>query len=185
MDADTTGGKEGHDRILKQFAAGEADILVGTQMIVKGHDFAKVTLVGILAADLSLNVGDYRAAERTYQLLAQAAGRAGRGDLAGEVVLQTYQPEHYSITCAADQNYVQFYKQEILMRQMLQYPPVSHILGVLVLSKDEALATSFADELADHASWHRGACTFGTVRGTDRQTSGCVSIYDIWKIGGV
>ena len=146
MDADTTGGKEGHDRILKQFAAGEADILVGTQMIVKGHDFAKVTLVGILAADLSLNVGDYRAAERTYQLLAQAAGRAGRGDLAGEVVLQTYQPEHYSITCAADQNYVQFYKQEILMRQMLQYPPVSHILGVLVLSKDESLATSFADD---------------------------------------
>ena len=78
MDADTTGGKEGHDRILKQFAAGEADILVGTQMIVKGHDFAKVTLVGILAADLSLNVGDYRAAERTYQLLAQAAGRTWR-----------------------------------------------------------------------------------------------------------
>lgn len=161
MDADTTGGKEGHDRILKQFAAGEADILVGTQMIVKGHDFAKVTLVGILAADLSLNVGDYRAAERTYQLLAQAAGRAGRGDLAGEVVLQTYQPEHYSITCAADQNYVQFYKQEILMRQMLQYPPVSHILGVLVLSKDEALATSFADELADMLRGTEGLVLLG------------------------
>lgn len=114
-----------------------------------------------MAADLSLNVGDYRAAERTYQLLAQAAGRAGRGDLAGEVVLQTYQPEHYSITCAADQNYVQFYKQEILMRQMLQYPPVSHILGVLVLSKDEALATSFADELADMLRGTEGLVLLG------------------------
>ena len=161
MDMDTTKKKDAHTKILSAFANEEADVLVGTQMIVKGHDFAKVTLVGILAADLSLNVGDYRAAERTYQLLAQAAGRAGRGDLAGEVVLQTYQPEHYSITCAADQNYVQFYKQEILMRQMLQYPPVSHILGVLVLSKDEALATSFADELADMLRGTEGLVLLG------------------------
>lgn len=160
MDADTTGGKEGHDRILKQFAAGEADILVGTQMIVKGHDFAKVTLVGILAADLSLNVGDYRAATALNQLLAQ---RQDGQDVRScrRSCLQTYQPEHYSITCAADQNYVQFYKQEILMRQMLQYPPVSHILGVLVLSKDEALATSFADELADMLRGTEGLVLLG------------------------
>ncbi|MCH5267851.1 MAG: primosomal protein N' [Lachnospiraceae bacterium] len=149
MDADTTGGKEGHDRVLEKFAGGEADILVGTQMIVKGHDFPRVTLVGVLAADLSLHIGDYRAAERTYQLLAQAAGRAGRGKRPGEVVLQTYQPEHYSVVCAAAQDYESFYRQEVLMRQVLQYPPVSHILEILVLSKEESLAKEFAKDLAD------------------------------------
>ena len=148
MDADTTGGKAGHDKILQKFAERQADILVGTQMIVKGHDFPGVTLVGILAADLSLNVGDYTAAERTYQLLAQAAGRAGRGKTPGKVVLQTYQPEHYSIVCAAEQDYDKFYKHELFMRQMLQYPPVSHILGVLVLSADCEQAKEFAQELA-------------------------------------
>ena len=149
MDADTTGGKEGHDRILEKFAGGEADILIGTQMIVKGHDFPEVTLVGVLAADLSLHIGDYRAAERTYQLLAQAAGRAGRGKSIGEVVLQTYQPEHYSVVCAAAQDYGSFFKQEVLMRQMLQYPPVSHILEILVLSKEESVAKEFSADLAD------------------------------------
>ena len=125
MDADTTTGKEGHEKILRDFAAGSADILIGTQMIVKGHDFPNVTLVGILAADLSLNVGDFRAAERTYQLLAQAAGRAGRGEKPGDVVLQTYQPEHYSIVSAAKQDYLGFYEQELIQRQILHYPPVS------------------------------------------------------------
>ncbi len=149
MDADTTGGKEGHDKLLKSFGIGEADILVGTQMIVKGHDFPNVTLVGILAADLSLNVGDYRAAERTYQLLAQAAGRAGRADKPGEVVLQTYQPEHYSIVCAAKQDYQAFYEEEILMRRMLQYPPVSNILGVLVLSEQKQRGEALAGYLAE------------------------------------
>lgn len=148
MDADTTGGREGHEKILKAFGEGEADILVGTQMIVKGHDFPNVTLVGILAADLSLNIGDYRAAERTYQLLAQAAGRAGRGEKPGEVVLQTYQPDHYSVVCAANQNYREFYRQEIAMRQMLQYPPISNILGVLVLSQKEERGQLLAEELA-------------------------------------
>ena len=120
-----------------------------------------MTLVGILAADLSLYSSDFRCGERTFQLLTQAAGRAGRGEKPGDVIIQTYSPEHYSITCAADQNYVQFYKQEILMRQMLQYPPVSHILGVLVLSKDEALATSFADELADMLRGTEGLVLLG------------------------
>ena len=101
MDFDTTKKKDGHEKILAAFANQEADILVGTQMIVKGHDFSNVTLVGILAADLSLNINDYRASERTFQLLTQAAGRAGRDKLAGEVVIQTYNPEHYSIKAAA------------------------------------------------------------------------------------
>ncbi len=144
MDADTTGGKQGHERILKEFGQHKADILIGTQMIVKGHDFPDVTLVGIIAADLSLNSGDYRAAERTFQLIAQAAGRAGRGDKVGNVVIQTYQPEHYSIVCAASHDYVNFYKQEILARQMLQYPPISNILGVLVLSQNEKSAAQLS-----------------------------------------
>lgn len=144
MDADTTGGKEGHSRILRAFAGGEADVLVGTQMIVKGHDFPRVTLVGVLAADLSLYAGDYRGAEKTFQLLTQAAGRAGRGERRGEVVFQTYQPEHYSITAAAVEDYLSFYRQELKMRQMLHYPPVSHILEVLVSSENEEQAEAFA-----------------------------------------
>lgn len=144
MDADTTSGKDGHSRILARFKNGEADILIGTQMIVKGHDFPNVTLVGIIAADLSLNAGDYRAAEHTYQLIAQAAGRAGRGKKKGEVVLQTYQPDHYSIVNAAKQDYESFYRQEIIVRQMLQYPPVSNILGVLVFSENEESASKLA-----------------------------------------
>ncbi len=134
MDADTTKTKDSYEKILSAFSAGEADILVGTQMIVKGHDFPNVTLMGILAADMSLSVNDYRAGERTFQLLTQAAGRAGRGTRPGEVVIQTYQPEHYSILHAAAQDYEGFYEEEILYRQMLSYPPVSHILAVQVTS---------------------------------------------------
>lgn len=149
MDADTTAGREGHEKILQGFGEGSADILIGTQMIVKGHDFPNVTLVGILAADLSLNVGNYRAAERTYQLLAQAAGRAGRGQKPGDVVLQTYQPEHYSIRCVAAQDYVGFYEQELAQRQMLHYPPVSNILGVLVLSENQVQAEELSRKIAE------------------------------------
>lgn len=108
MDLDTTSGKEGHRNILEKFASHEADILIGTQMIVKGHDFADVTLVGILLADMSLHCSDYRAAEITFDLLTQAAGRAGRGDRKGNVVIQTYDPEHYSIVHAARQDYDAF-----------------------------------------------------------------------------
>jgi primosomal protein N' (replication factor Y) len=147
MDADTTSGKEGHDRILRAFANKEADILVGTQMIVKGHDFPDVTLMGVLAADLSLNTGDYRAAERTFQLLAQAAGRAGRAKKPGDVVFQTYQPEHYSVVCAAREDYESFYRQEIAIRQMLHYPPISNILEVLVFSKEQEKAIALSERL--------------------------------------
>ena len=124
MDADTTRRKDSYERILSAFADEEADILVGTQMIVKGHDFPGVTLVGVLAADLSLNRNDYRAGERTFQLLTQAAGRAGRGERPGEVVIQTYQPEHYSVVYAAKQDYRGFYGEEIAYRGLVGYPPV-------------------------------------------------------------
>ena len=161
MDADTTGGKDGHSRILGQFGRGEADILIGTQMIVKGHDFPNVTLVGIIAADLSLNAGDYRAAERTYQLIAQAAGRAGRGGKSGEVVLQTYQPSHYSIVHAACQDYESFYNQEISIREMLHYPPVSNILGILVFSENEESASKLAGIISEIAEQYQTVTVLG------------------------
>lgn len=139
MDLDTTRKKEGHGKILAAFANQEADILIGTQMIVKGHDFPRVTLVGILAADLSLNVSDYRASERTFQLLVQAAGRAGRGEKAGEAVIQTYQPEHYSIKAAILQDYPTFYQEEISYRTLLGYPPTSNLLAIHGSCADEQL----------------------------------------------
>ena len=148
MDADTTKEKESYEKILSAFANEEADILVGTQMIVKGHDFPKVTLVGILAADLSLNVSDYRAAERTFQLLAQASGRAGRDELPGKVIIQTYQPEHYSIRTAATEDYVGFYKQEMAYRSLMKYPPKAHVFAVLCLGKDERRTEQFCERLA-------------------------------------
>ncbi|MBS6196609.1 MAG: primosomal protein N' [Clostridiales bacterium] len=139
MDLDTTRKKEGHAQILSAFANQEADILIGTQMIVKGHDFPRVTLVGVLAADLSLNVSDYRASERTFQLLTQAVGRAGRGEKPGEAVVQTYQPEHYSIQAAIRQDYPEFYEEEIGYRKLLSYPPVSNLFAVHGSSPDEEL----------------------------------------------
>lgn len=139
MDLDTTKRKESHSEILSAFASQEADILIGTQMIVKGHDFPGVTLVGILAADLSLNVSDYRAGERTFQLLTQAVGRAGRGEKPGEAVIQTYQPEHYSIQAAIRQDYPCFYEEEIGYRQLLAYPPAAHLFAVRGSSMDEKL----------------------------------------------
>ncbi len=139
MDMDTTKEKDGHEKILEQFASEEADILVGTQMIVKGHDFPNVTLVGILAADMSLYADDYRAGERTFQLLTQAAGRAGRGSEKGEVVIQTYSPEHYSIETAANQDYESFYEAEISYRSLMGYPPVEQLAAILLSGKDEAL----------------------------------------------
>ncbi len=151
MDADTTKNKDSYERILSQFANEEADILVGTQMIVKGHDFAKVTLVGILAADMSLHAGDYRAGERTFQLLTQAAGRAGRSSLSGEVVIQTYQPEHYTIIHAAKQDYEGFYNAEMAYRDLMMYPPAAHMMAVLVLSDKEAIGSEHAKMLVNRA----------------------------------
>lgn len=147
MDLDTTSGKEGHRNILEKFASHEADILIGTQMIVKGHDFADVTLVGILLADMSLHCSDYRAAEITFDLLTQAAGRAGRGDRKGNVVIQTYDPEHYSIVHAAGQDYDAFYDEEMGYRELMEYPPSNHMMAVRISCADANLATKLSDEL--------------------------------------
>ena len=149
MDADTTRTKESYEKILSAFANEEADVLIGTQMIVKGHDFPKVTLAGVLAADLSLGAGNYRAAERTFQLLTQAVGRAGRGTLPGEAVIQTYQPEHYAVVHAAAQDYAGFYEEEILYREMMGYPPAAHMLAVQIFSREEERGGRLAKMLAE------------------------------------
>lgn len=151
MDLDTTRTKDGHEKILEAFASEEADILIGTQMIVKGHDFPNVTLVGILAADMSLYSNDYRAGERTFQLLTQAAGRAGRGRSRGEVVIQTYSPEHYSIEMAAAQDYEGFYDAEMKYRELMGYPPVEQLLAVLMTGPLEELLETAARYLKDFA----------------------------------
>lgn len=147
MDADTTSKKESHQEILSAFAAGEADILIGTQMIVKGHDFEGVTLVGIMAADLSLNTPDYRCAERTFELLTQAAGRAGRGSREGRVVIQTYAPDHYSIQAAAEQDYTGFYSREMAFRRMMNYPPACRMQMVIFACPDERVLTGCAEKI--------------------------------------
>ncbi len=148
MDGDTTKKKDSLKQILTAFSERRADILIGTQMIVKGHDFPGVTLVGILAADLSLNANDYRAGERTFQLLTQAAGRAGRGDRPGEVVIQTYRPEHYSIVRAAEQDYARFYEEEILYRELASYPPVAHLLAIMIGAAEAEAGKRLGEELA-------------------------------------
>jgi primosomal protein N' (replication factor Y) len=137
MDFDTTRKKESYNQMLEAFSKGEADILVGTQMIVKGHDFSKVTLMGILAADMSLHVSDFHAAERTFQLLTQAAGRAGRGSEPGDVIIQTYDPEHYAVLTAQAQNYEDFYQQEITYRMLMSYPPIQNLLVVMCTGEQE------------------------------------------------
>lgn len=149
MDADTTKHKDDYETILSKFSNREADILLGTQMIVKGHDFPGVTLMGILAADLSLSNNDFRSAERTFQLLTQAAGRAGRGELPGEVVIQTYQPEHYAVTYASEQNYEGFYEEELLYREFLQYPPVANMMAVQLTGPDERALVQLGSRLAE------------------------------------
>lgn len=174
MDMDTTKQKDGHEKILAAFSSGEADILVGTQMIVKGHDFGNVTLVGVLAADLSLYADDYRAGERTFQLLTQAAGRAGRGEKAGEVVIQTYSPEHYSIVAAAKQDYEQFFQEEMTYRALMGYPPASQLMAVLVSCKEEELLETACHYLKAYAET---CCKKCERAGTSVQLIGPASPY--------
>ncbi len=148
MDYDTTRSKDSYEKILSAFANHEADILIGTQMIVKGHDFPNVTLVGILAADLSLNSDNYTGAEKTFQLLTQAAGRAGRAQKKGEVIIQTYQPEHYAVIASKEQNYIRFYENEIEYRKVLVYPPIGHLLTIQVIGEDDDLAQMLIESYA-------------------------------------
>ncbi|MCQ2520672.1 MAG: primosomal protein N' [Lachnospiraceae bacterium] len=147
MDADTTKEKDSYEKIISRFLDKEADILIGTQMIVKGHDFKNVTLVGVLAADMSLFEADFKAPERTFQLLTQAAGRAGRGDVAGNVVIQTYQPEHYAITYASKHDYNGFYDEESGYRDLMDYPPAGHMLNVMVSGKKEEEVNLLATQM--------------------------------------
>lgn len=147
MDLDTTKGKDGHAGILEKFADGEADILIGTQMIVKGHDFPNVTLVGVLLADMALYSPDYMASERCFELLTQAAGRAGRGDKKGNVVIQTYNPEHYSIVHACSHDFDSFYEEEIAYRELMGYPPVIQFMSCRIASMDEEKAVFLSEEI--------------------------------------
>ncbi len=147
MDRDTTQKKGAHGALLQSFHDGQADCMIGTQMIVKGHDFPRVTVVGILLADLGLFDSDFRSGERCYNLLTQAAGRAGRGTQPGRVVIQTYKPEHYVIRTAMTQDYLQFYRYEMAYRRLLGYPPVTHMLGILVTAREEQEAVVSAGEL--------------------------------------
>lgn len=137
MDVDTVTKKNSHEQILERFKNENINILIGTQMVVKGHHFPNVTLVGVIAADGSLNIDDFRASERTFQLLTQVAGRAGRGNLSGEVVVQTYNPDNFSIECAQKQDYDMFYESEIILRERLKYPPFSDIMMFNITSNDE------------------------------------------------
>ncbi|NPV29784.1 MAG: primosomal protein N' [Firmicutes bacterium] len=149
LDLDATRKREAFARILDSFARKEIDILLGTQMVTKGHDFPGVTLVGVLNADLALNLPDYRAAERTFQLLTQVAGRAGRGRIPGEVVIQTYHPGHYSIWSACRRDYLSFYREEIRNRAYLGYPPFEELIRVRILGEREQEVKSLASALAE------------------------------------
>lgn len=148
MDVDTTATKGAHERIYYQFLRGEADILVGTQMVAKGWDVGGVTLVGVISADTALHLPDFRAAERTFQLLAQVAGRAGRGPGGGEVIVQTYSPEHYSIQAAARHDYGAFYRQELAAREALGYPPFGHLVRLVAAHPAREVAERAARRLA-------------------------------------
>lgn len=177
MDRDTTSGKDDMGRILQTFSEGGADILIGTQMIVKGHDFANVTLVGILAADLSLFAGDYQSSERTFQLLTQAAGRAGRGDRPGEVIIQTYQPEHYCIQTAAAQDYDSFYSQEIRFRQMLHYPPDRQMMVMLAEGEHDEQTGQAVQKLREVA----GEADFEAVEFIGPSRAGIAKAKDMYR----
>jgi len=147
MDVDTTTARGAHERLLAEFERGEADVLLGTQMIAKGLDFSRVTLVGVIAADTALRVPDFRAAERTFQLLVQVAGRAGRHDLPGQVIVQTFAPDHYAVTAAKHQDYNQFYRTELAARRVMGYPPFTEICKFLISHQLEAVARDHAERL--------------------------------------
>ena len=150
MDRDTTQKKGAHGEIIRSFREHEADCLIGTQMIVKGHDFPKVTVVGNILADLSLFDSDFESSERTFDLLVQAAGRAGRADLPGSVVIQTYQPEHYAILSAKSQDYKAFYDYEISYRRLLHYPPIVQLLAIIISSDEESSLNEVSKVIADY-----------------------------------
>jgi primosomal protein N' (replication factor Y) len=149
MDADTTQGKLAYDKMLEGFRAGEADILLGTQMVAKGHDFPRVTLVGVVLADTSLFVSDFRASEKTFSLLTQVIGRAGRAKAGGTAVIQTFAPKNEIIRLACTQDYEKFYEGEIAIRKELLYPPFCDIATITVTASDEAAALRCAASVSE------------------------------------
>ncbi|MET0787562.1 MAG: primosomal protein N' [Paenisporosarcina sp.] len=154
MDVDTTRKKGSHESILQQFGEGKADILLGTQMIAKGLDFPNITLVGVLSADTTLHLADFRAAEKTFQLLTQVSGRAGRHDKKGEVVVQTYTPEHYAILFAQHHDYVSFYNQEMRLRKQFAYPPFTYVAMIQVTHEDVLMTAEYAHKAANWLKDH-------------------------------
>ena len=147
MDVDTTGRKGSHEKLLRDFSEGKADILLGTQMIAKGLDFPNITLVGVLSADTMLHLPDFRSAEKTFQLLTQVSGRAGRHKLPGEVVIQTYTPEHYSIEFAGKQDFDLFYQKEMMVRKVHQYPPFYYLTLITVSHEQLMKAVSVTEKI--------------------------------------
>jgi primosomal protein N' (replication factor Y) len=156
LDRDTARTKRQYQETLGAFADGALDILVGTQMLAKGHDFQRVTLVGVVSADSSLHLPDFRAAERTFQLLTQVAGRAGRGELAGRVLIQTYYPDHYAIQDAVRQDYASFFEREMHFRRMMQYPPFASLANVIVRDTSLEKAIVWSRQLSEYFSPHDG-----------------------------
>jgi primosomal protein N' (replication factor Y) len=154
MDRDTTSGKGAHNKILKQFESGDADILLGTQMVAKGLDFPRVTLVGVISADTQMLLPDFRASEGTFQLLTQVAGRAGRSTLAGEVVIQTLQPDHYSLKHVLTHNFTGFYQEELEYRRELDYPPFSRIVLLEFSGERENEVQHHAKKFAEFLAIH-------------------------------
>jgi primosomal protein N' (replication factor Y) len=148
MDADTTSRKNSHQEILDKFKRREADVLLGTQMISKGLDFPDVTLVGVIAADTSLNLPDFRSAERTFQIIAQVSGRSGRGNKNGRVIVQTYNPEHYSIEYARCHDYKGFFDKELMLRKELGYPPFYSIANIIISGTEENEVIKYANEIS-------------------------------------
>ena len=162
LDRDTVTGKRQYETILQAFRERRYDILVGTQMIAKGHDIPNVTLVGVVSADVGLGMPDFRAAERTFQLLTQVSGRAGRGDLPGIVLIQTVNPDHYAVRLAAAQDYRALYDKELTFRRMMLYPPFSALANVLVRSEKQEVAMRMSTELAHSlAPWPEGLKVLG------------------------
>ena len=147
MDHDTPSRRRSHQKILKRLESGKIDILVGTQMIVKGHDFPNVTFVGVISADTSLHFPDFRSSERTFQLLTQVAGRAGRGEFFGEVLIQTFNPDHYSIQRAKDHDFIGFYQEEIPFRKALEYPPFSRLINFRLSGNSEKRTKAVTEEM--------------------------------------
>lgn len=176
MDRDTTSRKGSHQRLVEKMMRGQIDILIGTQMIAKGHDFPGVSTVGVLAADSLLNLPDFRAAERSFSLLTQVAGRAGRAHGGGKVFIQTYYPEHYALTCAAEQDYLDFYQQELPFRQELGYPPCGYLANLVFVGNNLAQVKSQSESMATILQSHAGTvevlgpspCPLARLRGKSR-----------------